>query len=129
MSIMNGVNVKVCDSLAIASQATVYSNSFLTRFAENFGIFVLALSASSVPKIQIQLEQSYTPPATEGSADSNYVVGDGVQDVYTALNDEIAHVKSLNPVPMQYSRYKITGLATNPSDTLLTIINFHQEKI
>lgn len=125
----NGANYKVADSLAVASQATVYTNSFLTRWAENFGVWLIATSASSVPKIQIQIEQSYVPPTTEGAADANYVIGDGVADVYSALNDEVSHVKAISPIPMQYSRFKITGLATNPSDTVLTLIAFLQEPI
>ncbi len=129
MSLMNGANFKICDSLAVASQGVVYSNSFLMRWVENFGIWVQATSVSSTPALKIELQESYTPPATEGSADLNYVVGDGVADVYTNLADELAHVKSLNPVPMQYGRYKITGLAGNPADTLLTLINFQQEMI
>lgn len=126
---LNGANFKICSSLAVASTATVYSNSFLMRWTENFGIWVLASSVSGTPSLRIQLEESYIAPATEGSSDTNYVVGDGVSDVYSNLNDEIAHIKSLSPVPSQYGRYKITGLASNPADTVITIINFQQEPI
>lgn len=129
MSYMNGANFKICDALAVASTNVVYSNSFLMKFVSEFGIWVQAVSASSTPSIKIELQESYTIPATEGSADANYVVGDGVADVYTNLNDENAHVKSLVPVPAQYGRFKITGSATNPADTVLTIIQFQQEMI
>lgn len=129
MSIMNGANFKICDSLAVASQGVVYSNSFLMRWVENFGIWVQATSVLSTPSLKIELQESYVPPTTEGSADTSYVVGDGVADVYTNLNDENAHVKSLSPVPMQYGRYKITGLAANPADTIITLVNFQQEMI
>lgn len=129
MSLMNGANFKICNSLACGSTDTVYSNSFLMRWVENFGVWILANSPTGTPSIKIELQESYVPPATEGSADLNYVVGDGVADVYTNLNDENAHVKSLNPVPMQYGRYKITGLAGNASDTVLTLVNFQQEMI
>lgn len=129
MSIMNGANFKVCDSLAVPSTTTVYSNSFLMRWVENFGIWVQALSASSTPNIKIELEESFRAPTTEGSSDTAYVVPDGAAEIYSALADENAHVKSLTPVPQQYGRYKITGLAGNPSDTLLTLINFQQEMI
>jgi hypothetical protein len=126
---LNGANYKICSSLAIASTATVYSNSFLMRWVENFGVWILASSVSGAPSLQIQLQESYTSPATEGSADTNYVIGDGVADVYSVLNDELAHVKTLSPVPMQYGRYKIVGLASNPADTVITIVNFQQEPI
>lgn len=127
--ILNGANYKVCDSLAVASTATVYSNSFPMRWIEYFGVWLQATSASGTPVLKIQLEESYTVPATEGSSDANYVIGDGVADIYSNLNDEIAHIKTVSPVPQQYGRYKITGLTGNPADTVITVINFQQEPI
>lgn len=129
MSYLNGANFKICDAVAVASTAVVYSNSFPMRWVENFGVWIQATSALSTPSIKIELQESYVPPATEGNSDTNYVVGDGVADVYSNLNDENAHIKTLSPVPMQYGRYKITGLSANPADTVVTIVNFQQELI
>lgn len=129
MSYLNGANFKVCDAVLVNGVTTVYSNSFLMRWVENFGVWVLAVSPLTNPNIRIQFEESYVPPVTEGSADTNYVVADGVADVYSAIVDEIVHIKSLNPVPMQYGRYKISGLTGNGTDTVVTIVNFQQEMI
>ena len=129
MSYRNGANYKVASALAVASTAVVYSNSFKIKFADVFGLWILATSATSTPNLLIQLEQSYAPPATEGSADANYVIGDGVADIYSALNDEVSHVKSISPIPSEYARFKITGNSGNPSDTVIDIIVNLQEMI
>lgn len=117
--------------ITIASQATVYSYSFGLKHGQAFGIWLQATSPGSLgtPKLQIQLEQAYRGPTTEGNSDTNYVIGDGVADIYSALNDTIAHVKTVSPVPMRRARLKITGLATNPSDTTLTAYLFQQELV
>lgn len=122
-----GANYKVASSLAIASTAVVYTDSFRIGFADVFGASFLATSASSTPDLKIELEQGDNPPTTEGSSDANYVVGDGVGDIYTNLTSEATKRKAIVPVPSAYARYKITGNAGNPSDTVITIINFMQE--
>lgn len=129
MSYKNGANVKVCNAVVVASQGTVYSYSFLMKFAESFGVWLQATSVVGTPSIRIQLEESAYPPATEQSADTNYVVPDGQADVYSNLNDEVVHVKAFSPQPAKYGRYKITGLSGNPADSILTVVNFHQEMI
>ena len=129
MSIKAGFNSKVANALAIASQAVVYSNSFRMSFGESFGASFLATSASSVPDLKIELEQGDNPPTTEGSSDSNYVVADGVAPLYANLTVETTKRRAISPVPSAYGRYKITGGASNPSDTVIDIINFQQEMI
>lgn len=125
--ILRGASLLLCNSFACGSTSTYYSNSFEMGFAQVFGIWLKGASASSTPNLQIQFEQSYQRPTTEGSSDTSWIIGDGVPDIYTTLNDEIAHIKSVACVPSQYGRLKIIGNTGNPSDSLLTAVIFIQE--
>lgn len=122
-----GANYKIASAVAIASTATVYTNSFRIGFADVFGASFLASSASSTPDLKIELEQGDNVPTSEGSSDTNYVVADGVGDIYTNLTSEVTKRKAIVPVPSQYGRFKITGNASNPADTVITINLFLQE--
>lgn len=113
-------------SIAVVSDQSIYTASFPMDKSDVFGVWLKATSASSTPSITVELQESYRLPTTEGAADSNYVEPDGFSDIFTALADEVAHVTTLSPVPMPYGRYKITGGAGNPADTVVTIYNFTQ---
>lgn len=117
---------KICSGLAVASGAVVYTESFKWGFASNFAIQIKC-ATSTAPAIKVQLEESYTTPVTQGVADSNYVVPDAYPDIFSDIVDTNSHIKSIVPVFGKYARYKITGLAGNPSDTTVTIYNSIQE--
>lgn len=113
-------------TFSIGTSETIYSNSFPMHNSDVFGLFAIASSATaSATDITIELQESYTTPATEGSEDTNYVEPDGISDVL-AITDELAHIVVLSPVPMPRGRYKITGSASNPDDATLTLYNFMQ---
>ncbi len=112
--------------ITIPTTTTVYSHSFRLNYGQSFGIWLQAGNGSGTAKMKIELEQSYRPPTTEGSSDSGYVVGDGVADIESALNDVNAHVKVITPVPMKWARLKITGLDTNPADATINAWIFEQ---
>ena len=114
-------------AITIPSTTTVYSRAFRLNIGQAFGIWLQAGNGSGTANMKVQLEQSYIVPTTEGSSDANWVIGDGVADIYPNLNDTNAHVKSLTPVPMKYGRLKITGLGANPADATLTAWIFQQE--
>jgi len=112
-------------SIAVASTATVYTQSFELYNGEYFGLWVIAISAGGTPDVKIELEQSYKVPTTEGAAETTlYQV---TQEVSAGINDEVAHVITVSPKPMAYGRYKITGINANPADTIVTAFNFIQE--
>lgn len=117
--------------ITCASTTTVYSQSKESKYLSAMGIWLIAASPGSLgtPNLKIQVEQSYVDPTTEGTSDANWVIGDGVPDVYTNLNDTIAHIKTLALVPMKKYRLKITGLGSNPSDCTLLAVIFQQEMI
>ena len=110
--------------------ATVYTDSFKLKQGVYFGLWAKA-SATGTPTVKIQLEQSYTAPTlgetSTPAADANFVVPDSFPDIFSNLNDTVAHVKSVSPVPMTYGRFKITGLATNPADTVIDMRLFLQD--
>lgn len=124
-----GANIQVATALAINGTATVYTNSFKIGFADNFGAMFLASSVSSTPNLKIELEQGDAPPTIEGSSDANYVVADGVGDVYASLTAITVKRRGISPVPSMYGRYKITGNTGNPTDTLINIKNFMQDGV
>lgn len=116
-------------TIVVPSLTTVYTMSFSLKYGIAFGIWLQAGNGSGAANMKIQLEQGYKVPTTEGSADSLWVIGDGVADIYTGLNDTSAHIKTISPVPMKYGRLKITGLGSNPADANLTAYLFQQEMI
>lgn len=113
-------------TIAVSGTDTVYTQSFKLSFGVAFGIWYKAASSGNV-NVKIQLEQSYTTPATEGSSSTNYVIGSGVSDIDSALTDTTVRVKTVSPVPMKYGRLKITGLTGNDATTTLSIQIFQQE--
>lgn len=117
----------VVKDLTVATTGTYYSKSFKMAFSSYFGIWVQATAASGTPDVKIELEESYEPPTTEGSSDTDYVEPDGFSDIFSSINDQLAHIKTVSPVPMKYGRFKITGINANPSGTVLNIRLFMQE--
>ena len=112
------LNVANASSIAIASQAVVYTQAIPLPFALYFGIRYKASSVSGSPDLLIQIEQSDQAPATEGAADLNFVIPVSMADIETNLTTELWKVKTISPVPLRYIRFKITGNAGNPADTL-----------
>lgn len=114
-------------TIAVASTATVYTKHFRLKSCEYFAIMYKATSSDAV-NLKIELEQSYTTPATEGSSDTNYVEPEDVGDIDASITDEVWHIRTLNPDPLPYGRFKITGQAGNHSSTTIAIKVFKQEK-
>ncbi len=113
-----------------ASQ-TYYAYHQNCKYLSAMGAWLKATSPGSLgtPNMQIQIEQSYISPTTEGTSDSNWVIGTNVPDVITSLNDSNAHLVALQLVPMSKYRVKITTATGNPSDCQLLMVIFEQELI
>lgn len=114
------------DEMSVPNQVTYYTQAVPVGKSVYFGLWVKTTSTAGTPSLQIDYEQSYSKPTTEYAADTNFVIPDGASAIFTNLNDEIAHVKQISPVPMTYIRLKITGLAGNQADSLLTAKLFTQ---
>jgi len=118
------------DVIPVAGEVTVYTRSFPLFKATFFGLFAKATSVTGTPNLKIELEESWDEPTTEGSAETTlWVEPDGFDDILNPINDQLAHIKTIAPVPMTYGRYKITGLTGNPDDTTLSMKNFLQEGV
>ncbi len=114
--------------IAVASTAVIYTKSFKLSFADYFAISYIA-SSTGTPALKIELEQSFQEPTTEGSSDANWVEPENMADIETALATKTMHHKSLAPVTLAYARFKITGGASNPSDTTIAIKVSQQEEL
>ncbi|MEA2036144.1 MAG: hypothetical protein U9O94_01445 [Nanoarchaeota archaeon] len=112
------------ESIAVASTGVVYTKAFPLTYGEYFGLWLILVSAGS-PDVKVELEQSYAKPDTEGTADTS--LWEVTEEVDAQVNDKLAHVLTVSPKPMNWGRYKITGLGSNPSDTVVTMKNFIQE--
>ena len=113
--------------IAIASTAVIYTKAFKLTYGEYFALAYIATSSGTVD-LTIELEQSFQAPATEGAADDNYVEPEGMANI-AAVSDENMHVKAINPVPMPWGRFKITGGASNDASTTIRLRLAKQEEV
>ena len=114
-------------ALAVATTSTVYSKSFNLSYGRFFALSYKATSAGAV-NLKIELEQCYEPPTTEGSADGDFAVPEGVSEIDAGLTDENQHHISVSPIPLKYGRFKVTGLAGNDASTTLELKLSTQEE-
>lgn len=120
-SYMKGLVKTVFDAEAVASTATVTSSGIdIGNKGVYFGVWYKAISASGTPDIKIEYEVSYN------DIDANYVEPEGASDIVTNLTDETQHAEYIDPPPMKFLRFKITGNVGNPSDTVIYLQFFFQ---
>ena len=108
-------------TISVPSSTTgIYTKSFNIGTAEYFGISYKVESTTA--DVGIELEQSFQPPTTEGSADATYVEPTSAIDVATGITTESTwyHV-AYSPIPLRYGRFKLTGTATNNANTTVNI--------
>lgn len=110
--------------IPVASDATVYTPHFNLYGGEAFGVTLLAASDGDV-NLKIELEEGMSIPTLE-AADTNCVEPEGFPDI-AVIEDELAHIVQITPVPAKYGRFKITGQSTNHATTTLRIDLFVQE--
>ena len=116
------------DDIVVAATAVVYTHSFKMNKGVYFGVWAKLQSTLTGEDVKVELEQSYALPTVEGAAETAlWVIPDSASAIFAQINDELAHIATLSPVPMNYGRYKLTGLGSNPSDTVVKIKNFMQE--
>lgn len=117
----------------VGGTSTYRSWAFSAKYSSSMGIFILMNSpGNNNCNLKIQMEQSYTGPAIQGAADGNWVIGDGVPDIYNNLNDNttpVAHIKTVSLVPMKNCRLLVTGLGSNGADVTLLAVLFIQELV
>ena len=116
-------------TIPVAGAVTVRSRAFDISKDIVFGLHIKADSETGTPDIKVELEEGNALPATEGSEETTkFVEPDGFDDLFAQINDKLAHIKTVAPIPMKYARLKITGINANPPDTIVTAEMFIQEE-
>jgi hypothetical protein len=110
----------------IAVSSSYYSTSFRLDTGKYFAIsYQVGTNTPSrtnwyFPSVTLQLEQSWTEPAVEGSADSNWTVPTSLADIHTTLNDSALKITAFSPVALKYGRLKVNSAAASPTNTAIT---------
>lgn len=103
------------------SGSVVYGASFPVPDAALMGWWI-QFDSPGVVAVKVELEQGLDRPATEGSADTGYVVPDSITtEMFANIDDEDLHATAYSPVVSKYARLKLTGLAGNNAATELAI--------
>ena len=110
----------------VADADVVYSNAMILPRQASFGIELQF--SGGVIDVLIDAQQANVAPATEGAADSNYVVpensaGNSVGRVGNITNTDV-HVINFAPVVSGFLRLRLTGQGLNGATTKLTRAKF-----
>lgn len=100
-----------------AHSATIYSRAFDLSQGRNFAVMLKA--AGTTINLQVQLECSYQLPTTEGAADAQWAVANGLSDIIDGLANSTVFYKAVSPVAFRYGRLKIITKSGNSADTTL----------
>ena len=109
-------SVIVFNDELINATATVESDPFTMGPYNKFGIWVKATSVSGTPAVTIAIEYSPT------NEDANFSQLEGGSIQWTSLADELPHNDIMINKPSNFGRVVVSGGATNPADTLITIV-------
>lgn len=120
----NGVHA----DLACGGVTTVYTQTYICPKDVTFG-FEWKFTSPGVILASIAIEQGSEAPAVEGTADSNFVVPDGVGNLVTNTADALVHIKPFAPTVCNFLRVRVTTAGANDALTVLerflvhTIVN------
>lgn len=106
-------------SLAVATTGVAYTHAFQPRRSSAMSLELQFTSSGSVD-VKIEMEHGGSAPATEGSADLNFVEADSVDPVSNGIIDELVHFIAISPVVAPFIRFKLTGQNANDATTTLT---------
>lgn len=104
--------------IAVASTATVFTQSFPMSDVNQDKIGVVYKCSTSSCDMNIKFEQGYQRPTTEGSDDSAYFITDVIN---ASLTDNKWHMATVSTVTLPYGRFKVIGQGSNPSNATLKI--------
>ena len=105
-------------AIAVPKDGTVYTDSFKFGDVNEFAV-VYVQTATGLPSIRIQMEQSLVPPAIENAADDNFFVPKTIGDIETALTSKAMQGAQLTPITAPYIRFKITENTDLVTDTVV----------
>lgn len=103
--------------LLTPSTTTIYTLSMpFANLETNKAIGVFYKVTPDTADLQIQFEQSFQRPTTEGSTDSTYLQSHIVD---ASLTDNDWHLATIDTVKGTFGRFKIIGQGSNPSNAVL----------
>lgn len=114
--------------LACGGVGIVYSHTYICPKDVTFG-FEWKFASDGVVLASIAIEQGNFAPATEGAADSNFVVVEGTGNLVTNCADTNVHIKAFAPTVANFLRIRVTTTGANDASTVLerflvnTIVN------
>ena len=113
------VRAKIFDAVAVASTGNAVSTSIPLEWVERVEAVVLkAISASAVADVKIEYAGS--------PDDTNYESYDDTDDITSSTLLENANTPeafnsyAVPAILNRYIKFKVTGVASNPADTLVT---------
>ncbi len=122
----NFVLVKFEQATAVASAGVVTTDSQnVERYARVEAVWVKFTSASDDPEIKVEWEGGVSSSDFEGTAANDDLVSDSNADF--AADKQGWHALSMPPVRAPFLRFVITGVGTNPADTLASLYAYMRE--
>ncbi len=122
IKIQDGVDGTEVGNIPMAGAAAVfYSEAIPLPRMSTFAINIEAESGGDV-KLIVELESANEVPATEGAADSKYVVPDSKSEVIADLADELMHRVPYSPIATDFARLKISADTGNDASTVLSTL-------
>jgi hypothetical protein len=122
--ILNGVA-----SGAVASTGVFYSESFPIPDGDPACVIDFKFTSAGAVKCKLEMEQSHVEPATEGSADANFIVpateAGAAKVIASDITDEVAHSVAYAPVGKNFGRIKITGVSGNDASTVVDLLRMN----
>lgn len=114
-------------TLAVANTDVAYSQAFILKKHRSFGMEIKLGSDSGTPDMKIEIEQGGTPPDTEGSADTDFTVGQSADSVLdSACNTALVRFYAFPPIVSPYVRLKFTGQGSNPATGRVDRLRLHE---
>lgn len=120
-------------SIAVASTAVVYGQSFILRRGVTFG-WEVQMTSSGVVAVTIELEQANQPPTTELSADSAWCIPqgkattNGLFPTTVVAATGVTYITAYAPVATILGRLKMTGTGSNDPTTVLSLARLYEIK-
>ena len=107
-------------NIAVGKSATIYTDSFRFGDVNDFALFYIQ-TATGIPNIKIEMQQSLFPPTTENAADANFCTPKSIGNIETTLTSTAMQGMQLTPITAAYIRFKITEQTDSVTDTVVNM--------
>jgi hypothetical protein len=115
-------STKTTTDIPVPDTDVVYSAWFECDYGEYAAVCYMISSDDGVADVTIQLQQSPINPSLAGVSDPDGQIPVNMADIVTALTTEDTwYYKSLSLLPLPWARFKLTGIGSNESDTVVNI--------